>query len=70
MPRSLFIPPENIMKNIWVSDIFRGYRMRLVVWNGLMQVIQTIPGSSPLTLFGMGIFKAAHGWGVQKSSPP
>ena len=34
MPRSLSIPPGNI-RNLWLFDVFRGYRKRPAVWNGL-----------------------------------
>ena len=27
-------------------------------------------GDVPLTLFSMGLFRAAHGWGGQKPCPP
>ena len=32
----LFLYPLEISENFWLSDVFRGYRKRLVVWNGLV----------------------------------
>ena len=33
-PNSFSGPPENI-RNLWFSDIFRGYRKKIIAWNGL-----------------------------------
>ena len=33
-PNSFSVPPENI-RNLWFSDISRGYRKKIIAWNGL-----------------------------------
>ena len=32
----LFLHPLKTSKNLWFSDVFRGYRKRSVAWNGLI----------------------------------
>ena len=34
----LFLYPLKTSKNLWLSDVFRGYRKRPVAWNGLVEL--------------------------------
>ena len=36
----LFLYTLKISENLWIPDVFRGYRKRPVAWNGLKQVKQ------------------------------
>ena len=48
MPLVSFYTPHKTSVNLWFTDVFRGYRKRLVAWNGLIQKnLSPLPQKTP-----------------------
>ena len=56
MPLVFFLYPLKTSENLWLSDVFRGYRKRPVAWNGLILLFftykyKTLTRSGPPDVF-------------------
>ena len=62
----LFPYPLKTSENLWFSDVFRGYRKRLVAWNWISQQFsKTDTGQAALSVIGLhyGTWCQSQLWG-------